>query len=150
MAGSASTITYDYESNTPDQIKRIKIAWTSDAAAGTVTATTKRISGTLLYVVTDPGTAAPTDNYDITIKDEFAIDVLADLGGTNGTAPTLANRDTTNTEKVRLVAEDNTVNTIQIPGSRPIVNSPLTVAVAAAGNSKEGTIYIYWTPNVRG
>ena len=40
--------------------------------------------------VTDPGATAPTDNYDITIVDEYGSDIFG---------ATLTNRDTTNTEE---------------------------------------------------
>lgn len=147
MAGSASTITYDdgcMGGADYGGVRRILIDWTSDDTTGAVTATTKKISGRLLKVVTDPGTAAPTANYDIAITDDESVDVLSGLGGTGGTAPSLANRHTSNTEVVHLVAEDSVTN--PLPGSQPFVCSALTVAVTNAGNSKEGQIIIYWTP----
>lgn len=141
MAGSASTITYDETG----PIKKILIDWTSDDTTGAVTATTKKISGTLLKVITDPGTAAPTANYDIAITDEESVDVLSGLGGTGGTAPSLANRHTSTTEVVHLVAEDSVTN--PLPGSQPVVCDVLSVAVTNAGNSKTGQIIIYWRPS---
>lgn len=44
----------------------------------------------LVKVTTNPGTTAPTDNYDITITDANGVDIM---GGT------LANRDTSNSEE---------------------------------------------------
>lgn len=149
MAGSASTITYDQGQDGAGQhgnVRRIIIDWTSDDATGAVTATTRKVVGRLLKVITDPGSPAPTANYDIAITDDESVDILSGLGGTNGTAPSLANRHTTTTEVVHLWAEDNTVNTIPIPDSRPYVCSTLAVAVTNAGNSKQGQIIIYYEP----
>ena len=146
MAGSASTITYDDGNFDGGQgsVRKILIDWTSDDTTGAVTATTKKISGRLLKVITDPSATAPTANYDIAITDEEGVDVLSSLGGTGGTAPSLANRHTSNTEVVHLWAEDSVTN--PLPGTEPYVCDKLTVAVTNAGNSKLGQIIIYWTP----
>lgn len=140
MAGSASTITYDETG----PIKKILIDWTSDDATGAVTATTKKISGQLLKVVTDPGTPAPTANYDIAITDGESVDVLSGLGGANGTDPSLANRHTSTTEVVHLLGEDGATPSALLPGTYPFVCDILSVAVTNAGNSKQGQIIIYW------
>mgnify|MGYP006908431348 FL=1 len=137
MAGSASTITYDETG----VIRKILIDWTSDDTTGAVTATTKKIVGQLLKVVTDPGSAAPTANYDIAITDEEGVDVLSGLGGTGGTDPSLANRHTSNTEVVHLWAENAATDVV--PGSQPYVNDILSVAVTNAGNTKTGQSSIY-------
>ncbi len=138
MAGSASTITYDEQGT----IRKVIIDWTSDDTTGAVTATTKKITGQLLKVITDPGTPAPTANYDIVISDEESLDVLSGLGGTGGTAPSLLNRHTSTTEVVHLVAEDSVTN--PLPGSQPVVSDVLSVAVTNAGNSKQGQIIIFY------
>ena len=54
MAGSASTITYDQGQDHAGQhgpVKRVIIDWTSDDSTGAVTATTGKISGTLLRLL---------------------------------------------------------------------------------------------------
>lgn len=147
MAGSASTITYDDGKYDGGQgyVQRVVIAWTSDDSTGAVTATTKKISGRLLKVVTVPSaTAAPTANYDIAITDEQSVDVLAGLAGTGGTDKSLLNRHTSNTETVHLAPENSLTD--PVPGLEPKVCGKLAVAVTNAGNSKAGTIIIYWTP----
>lgn len=147
MAGSASTITYDNghdHNGVHGSVRKILIDWTSDDTTGAVTATTGKIVGQLLKVVTDPGTPAPTANYDIAITDEEGVDVLSGLGGTGGTAPSLANRHTSNTEVVHLWAEDSVTNVV--PGSQPYVCDVLSVAITNAGNSKQGQIIIYYRP----
>src|SRR3990167_1003625 len=60
----------------------------------TSTAIDEEISGELLALETNPGSPAPTANYDITITDEDGLDVLHGVG---------ANRHTTDTEKVAIV-----------------------------------------------
>ena len=73
-------------------VKKITFAWLSDDTAGTATGTTTfPYDGKLITLVTDPGTAAPTDNYDVTVTDADGHDVLVGAG---------ANRDTANTELV--------------------------------------------------
>jgi len=115
-------------------IRRIVIDWVSDDATGAVSGTTRKISGELLKAVTDPGSAAPTDNYDIAITDPEGADVLA------GCANTLQNRHTSTTQAVELLLTDGTAGI----AARPVVCSPLTVAVTNAGNSKAGRIVLYY------
>lgn len=59
----------------------------------TSTALTHKIDGFLLALETNPGSPAPTDNYDITLIDEEGLDVLQGNG---------VDRDTTNTEMVAI------------------------------------------------
>ena len=148
MAGSASTITYDQGQDHAGQhgpIKRVIIDWTSDDTTGAVTATTGKIVGQLLKVVTDPGAAAPTANYDIVISDDESLDVLSGLAGVGtAVAPTLANRHTSTTEVVYLRTESVVTTGYPLAGTEPYVCSTLSVAVTNAGNSKNGQIIIYY------
>lgn len=73
----------------------ITFTCTGDATNGTFPATTtsfrgQDINGYVYMVITDPGTTAPTDDYDITLTDSNGIDIM---GGE------LLNRDETNTEQ---------------------------------------------------
>ena len=63
----------------------ITVAWTADASNGSVPATAMMTSSSTLAstrgfsiidVITDPGSPAPTDNYDLTFVDENGFDVL--------------------------------------------------------------------------
>ena len=144
MAGSASTITYDdaYDRQGRQRaIQSVTIAWTSDSATGAVTAVTEKICGWLIKGVTIPsgGGTAPTDNYDIAITDPNSVDILTacKLG--------LGNRDTANTEETYffLLNQDATVLSTS---AHPVVCDKLTVAVTNAGNSKQGTIILYYCP----
>lgn len=151
MAGSAMTFTYDEGNDGIGQhcnVKQLICAWTSDSAAGacssataTLTGANRKIVGRLVKAVTVPGAggAAPTDNYDITLKDEQANDVLA------ACQKTLVDRDTANTEEVYFLVLDG-AGTPLAQSLHPVVCNVLTIAVANAGNSKTGTIILYYEP----
>jgi hypothetical protein len=74
-----------------DNVVCLTQTWTADASAATAPATssTSDIDGYLTMVVTNPGTTAPTDDYDITLTDSDAIDVMDGA---------LADRDEANSE----------------------------------------------------
>jgi hypothetical protein len=102
-------------------------SWTSDAGgAYTETVTMK---GWLVLVVTDPGSTAPTDNYDLTL--------ISALGGHDVLGGALNDRDTTTTEPYP--------HPVTNPGVSVIcyVNGSYTITIAAAGNANQGTIYWY-------
>ena len=117
MADSATVTRYG------GSVKVASIAWTSSAGGASV-AGVVHIDGQIQRVTTDPAAAgsAPTDNYDITLVDANGYDLAAGQ---------LVDRDTANTETVVLTV--------------PIVHyGPVTVTVAAAGDSKSGTVLIYY------
>lgn len=101
------------------------VTWTSDAA-GAATQTITGFDGQIHRIVTDPaaGGSAPTDDYDITLVDSDGLDILGGAG---------ANRDTANTEQ------------LDISAVAPLVHyGDLVLTVAAAGDTKAGTVKIYW------
>jgi hypothetical protein len=110
----------------------LRVEWTSHASNGTVVQAIERFSGEILRITTNPdGTAAPTDDYDITLVDGDGVDVA--LG-------TLANRDDTNTETVYpSVAGSGALTDIRMS-----VAGLITLTIANAGNSKKGIITIYY------
>jgi hypothetical protein len=122
-------ITYDETRS----IRSVVWSWTSSAGGGVSGFDTKPISGELLRFVTNPGATAPTDNYDVTLLDADGVDVL----GTQGT-----DRDTANSEQFPPLI----VGTIGAASYvRPVaVNGPLSLVIAAAGDSKQGTITLYY------
>lgn len=76
-------------------IRKITASCVADAAAATFPDTVlPKFAGTLLHLETNPGATAPTANYDITITDQNAIDVLQGVG---------ANRHTTSSERANIV-----------------------------------------------
>lgn len=142
MANSSMTITYDDGNDrTANQcgIRRILVDWLSDDSDGTCTGTTGKIVGTLIKGVTDPGSAAPTDNYDVTITDEEGVDVLA------ACQSTLANRDTTNSEQAYFLVLD-AAGTPLAQSVHPVVCDKLTISIANAGNAKTGQLILYYKP----
>lgn len=110
-----------------NMITKVTVPWTSDSS-GDYTEDIVVPNGCVLRVVTDPeaDTAAPTDNYDLTILDEQGMDVCGGLG---------ADRDTANSEQFVPV-----IPTTTFPFA---VGGTLTVTIAAAGDSKSGTVVIY-------
>ena len=93
---------------------------------GTVTAypLTKKFSGRLLALETDPGATAPTDNYDITITDANGLDVLQGVG---------ANRHTSTTQMAAIVFSGTSVH--------PPVSMGDTLTLNVANNSVNGATF---------
>ena len=104
---------------------KVTATWTSDAsgaASGTI-----NLQGFLLKVITDPGSPAPTDNYDITLVAD-GIDMADGL---------LLNRDTANVEMVYPVGTTTAACT-------PIfLSGDHTFTIAAAGSVTAGVCYMY-------
>ena len=134
-------ITYDGNPDDlsgPQRIRTIIFTWTS-AADGTCSGTTKKISGYLLRAITDPGAAAPAANYDIALTGGTdGVDLLGQCGDN------LADRHTTTTEAVALILNDYGVPAGV--GSHPVVNDTIQLEITNAGDSKNGIIYLVWTP----
>lgn len=137
MAGSSMTFTYDDGvggGGERSQIRKVIADWVSDDATGAVTGTTRKIVGRLVKAVTDPGAAAPTDNYDIALTDDVSADILAN------TDATLGNRDTTNSETVDFFLKNVAAAAL---ASHPAICSTITIAITNAGNSKTGKLVLY-------
>src|SRR4051812_32088221 len=132
MSGTVSESFAFPQGHKPGVINKLTLAWTS-ASDGTATFTTSKINGTILRCATNPGSAAPTDDWDVTLTDEDGLDVLAGQG---------ANRDTTNSEHFcpGLPLKDGTTTSV-VP---IVVNGPLALSVSGAGSAKTGTIVIYF------
>ena len=131
MAGTVS------ESLTCDvgPVKVVTFTCTADAADGTFPATTisANIKGRLLQIATNPGATAPQDNYDITITDADAIDVLQGVG---------ANRDTANSEVAAIVYATSL---------NPVIAETDTLTLNVTGNNVNDAITViklYWTEGV--
>ncbi len=124
MAGSS--VTQTVESRGPVGV--ITLTATGDDADGSFpeTVLTPKISGRLLALETNPGSPAPTTNYDIVLDDAEGHDVLEGVGG---------NLSATLTEKSAVVNSGTDVNpavaksdalTLKITGN--VVNSAILVA----------------------
>ena len=121
----AGTVTFTYHRNGP--IQKVVALCTADAADGTYPATAipVPISGRLTKMVTNPGGTAPTANYDITLPNGDAIDLLQSLG---------ANRHTSNTEEVAIVEGATTVN--------PEISWGDTATLTLANNSVNSAVVV--------
>jgi len=102
-------------------IHKIKWTWTSSAGGAADLITPGVYAGRVIALVTDPGTTAPDDNYDITITDAEGYDVMQGAG---------ANRDTANTETA-------------VPTATSVAFGPLTLNVSNAGAAKDGVAILY-------
>lgn len=104
----------------PVKVRAYRVDWTSDSS-GDATATLP-INGAIVRVVTNPDdSAAPTANYDVTVVDEDGVDLLNSE---------CLNRHTSNSEQV-------------FPTDVPFHNGDVTVTIANAGDTKQGTVALY-------
>jgi len=118
-------------------IRKITATWTSDGDGDATADTDQKINGSLLQAITDPGAAAPTDNYDIVLTDADGYDVLALC------QDDLTDRDTANTEQVNFCLLNYDATPIGI-AAFPVVSSVLTITVSNAGDTKAGVLILYW------
>jgi hypothetical protein len=133
MAGTVTqTRGFNASSSGAVPVNFVAFSWTSDSS-GNADATSEQVTGVILRVAFNPGSAAPTDNYDVTLSDADGIDVLAGQG---------ANRDTTTSEHIcpGVALYDGTTTSV-VPVA---VFSPLTLAVTNAGSAKTGTVTVYY------
>lgn len=117
MAGTV-TVT----ESTFGNVCKIRWAWTATAGGAADKITVGSYYGQVLAIVTDPdGSAAPSDNYDITITDTDTYDVLQGAG---------ADRDTANTETAT-------------PSKTSVAFGTLTLNVTNAGSGGAGVATLY-------
>jgi hypothetical protein len=106
-------------------VKQIIWDWKSTDLGGVTSATSNCYTGRLLYVAQIPGLVAeqPTDQYDVTVTDANGVDILVGLGA-----------DLTNVA--------NTYKS-DVDGLGCVVESKLTLTIAAAGDEKHGKTILY-------
>ena len=123
----AGTVTQDYKDR--GGIAEIILNFTGDAAAATVpdTLIDRPIAGDLVKVTTNPGTPAPTANYDIALNDEDGVDVM---GGA------LANRATATSEVAYPMDPAGAV----YPSGVPVAGSLTMKITNQAVNSAKGKV----------
>lgn len=112
---------------------RLTVDWTSSgggAVSEAISAANMDIilGKNLAHFITDPGSPAPTDNYDLTLLDNYGVDVLGGEG---------ANRDTINPE------QGVPALNASVYGDR-IVDFNLTFGIANAGDSAQGKAVFYF------
>ncbi len=116
MAGSTTKSVTHYNIGTTRNkyAKTVTIDFVADAADGSIPDTTFNVNGYLIQATTNPGSVAPTDNWDIQVKD-------AEGGSLSGTS--LDNRDTANSETVVFSAPPMLAGTTTVSMSGNSVNS---------------------------
>lgn len=119
----AGTVTIDYGSSS-GSIRSVTWSWLTDASGDANGVATVPLSGQALRFSTNPGSAAPTDDWDAVVNDKDGVDVAAGV---------LANRDTSNSEQAYPAA--NTYHAF---------DGTLTLVVTNGGNAKTGTITMYY------
>lgn len=131
-AGTVAITTTNFGPESPSKYYTVTYTWTADASDGSVPATAAQFpyGGYIVRVVTNPGTNAPSDNYDLTLTDADGVDVV---GGA------LANRDTSNTESVVPIVDS--VNSIY--GGSLVAGSITMNLTNNSVNSAGGTLVIY-------
>lgn len=105
------------------------LEWTSNSAGAVTIQSDEIYNGQIDELITDPGTPAPSANYDITVEDSNSIDVLNGIG---------ANRHTSNTETIK----HQQAATGSSSDMLSVVDSKLTFKVTNAGDTKQGKIYL--------
>lgn len=142
MAGSTSVSRSFAEYSKGGESKRVEkitVSFVGDSANGGVPNTSIPMQGHIIKIVTNPGSTAPTSNYDIALgdPDDSTLDVL---GGA------IANRHTTTTEQVypMIAGSPGTVS------SRPVfVSGTHTLAISNNSvNSATGDIHFYLVDEV--
>jgi hypothetical protein len=128
MANMAVAVTYQEHLS----VRRVEFDWLSDDAAGTAAATTKALNGELVGVqfIPDAAPTQPDNAYDVTLTDPRGLDVLCGLG-----ANLANNASQFYVPKILNGAAGAQASNVPIDGA-------LTLAVAAAGNAKGGTIVL--------
>lgn len=103
----------------------VRFTCTADAADGSFPSTTldEDFEGLLLAFETNPGSPAPTTNYDIAITDAEGCDVLGGVG---------ANRHPTLTEKVAVIFADTSMY--------PPVDKTDVLTLAITGNAVNSAV----------
>lgn len=125
----ATTLT---EHATLGLVRKITVDFVAEANGAIASLVLPRIDGRLMELITNPGSTAPTDNYDITLVDGEGIDRLQGVG---------ANRDTTNTESAIPVYSGSTIH--------PVVSRADVLTLTFANNSQNaavGRVILYYGP----
>jgi len=120
----AGTVTYTPETwgdrYTNRHGYKVTFTWTSNGSGVASGTTDEAYTGLIRTLITNPGSTAPTDDYDVEIRDSNGADLLVGSG---------ADRDQTNSEAVNLSAP-------------ALVNDTLTLYVSGAGDSKQGVAIV--------
>lgn len=106
------------------KLRRITVDWTADGAGDTTESI--EVDGVIVRFITDPDANAPSVDYDVTVIDEFGLDLLDGQG---------ADRHTSNTEHVLLAGGSNTTHVYH--------EGTCTVTIANAGSGNQGQVVLF-------
>jgi hypothetical protein len=143
MSGSVMTFSYDdgYSAQSyRGGVSQVQASWTSDSNAGTASATTRKIVGRLVKVVTVPGSPTPTNAYTVTFTDGNGVNVLTSCDKT-----LTANQSSSGPQETYLLVKSYDTSSLAV-SVHPVVGDKLTIAVSGAGNSTQGKIFLYYEP----
>jgi hypothetical protein len=132
-AGTVTATKSAYNAHGQGEPKTLTIAWTSDASGAVNGNLSPRIAGEIIQIETNPGSPAPTDNYDAVLLDAAGFDVARGL---------LTDRDTITTETVVPIIE--TTLGANVYGNRVWVASTLELQILNAGVSKQGVVTVLY------
>lgn len=130
--GSVTLTRIEHSTARADGLACVSMAWTSDNG-GDVDAMLGggTIHGTLERIVFKPGTGgdAPTNLYDLTLKDRDAFDIVSGFGGNLSS--------TVNSQAIPYIADGATTGPFSVAGA-------LTLAIDNAGSTKTGTMRLFF------
>lgn len=131
MAGTVTITEGTKRDDSHGRILEVTATLTSDSSGDATGETTFTVEGMFMGVMVNPdGTAAPTDDWDLTVKNEDAVDLL----GGNG-----ADLDTS-TGEYRPCLVTNKVDATNHLEYVPIANSKLTFTGANMGSAKKAVV----------
>jgi len=129
---AAGTVTVtNQRQNAHDNSYSVVFTWVADGSGNADATAYFPYGAYITRVVTDPGTTAPTPDYDITLTDVDSYDVM---GGT------LADRHTTTTQQVVPTVHSDGTNTIF---GAVHVQGAVTINISSAGAAGNGTVRLY-------
>ncbi len=121
------------------KVSRVRIPWTSDAS-GNATVHTNAVGGGILYgaliaaeFVPGTGTSQPSNNYAATLTNDNGTDLMS------GQATGLSNATNSCIVGGCPIRDGTTTGTVPW-----LVSSALTLTISSAGNTKSGTLFLYF------
>lgn len=142
MAGSVMTFTYDDGQDGVGlhcNLRKVIATWTSDSSAGTVSGASRKVAGRIVKIQTLVGSPAPTSGYSVTITDDNSVNIL---GNSKQNLSSVAVVGAVETYPLLIDADTTPLSVAAFP----VVCSVLNIAIASAGNSKQGTLILFYAP----
>jgi hypothetical protein len=129
--GVGTVTVSNQQQNAHDTSYTVTFTWIADSSGDADATAYFPYGAYITRVVTDPGTAPPSPNYDITLTDVDSYDVM---GGT------LADRHTSTTQQVVPTVHSDGTNTIF---GAVHVQGAIKINISSAGAAGDGTVRLY-------